>query len=263
MIHTEALATIESEAKAEGKYLYCIIGAPAPATFETPGIGGRGDVVHTLTVGRLAAVISDSPRIEYENNRRNMMAHTKVLEEVMTRHALLPVCFGTVATGPEPITGKILEERRDELAQLLEMMRGRHELGLKVSWREDVIFAEVLDENPTIRKLRDSLVGRSPEKSHFERIRLGELIGQALERKRREDEERILARTRPFVHKTKLNKPIGDRMILNAAFLVEAAEESSLDRAIEEMDTAWGSRLSFKYVGPVPPYNFVTINIHW
>jgi hypothetical protein len=261
MMQTETLASAAVEA--EGKYLYCIIGAPAPVTFDSPGMGGRGDVVHTLAVGRLAAVVSDTLLTEYENNRRNMMAHTKVLEEVMARHTLLPVRFGTVATGADLISARILRERREELAELLEMMRGRLELGLKVSWREDVIFAEVLDENPAIRKLRDSLVGRSPEKSHFERIRLGELIGQALERKRREDEERILERTRPFVHKTRLNKPIGDRMVLNAAFLVEAAQEAALDRTIDELDRAWGGRLSFKYVGPVPPYNFVTITIHW
>ncbi|TCT02264.1 GvpL/GvpF family gas vesicle protein [Aquabacter spiritensis] len=261
MMQTDTLAPAETVA--EGKYLYCLIDAPAPDTFASPGIGGRGDVVHTITVGRLAAVVSDSPRIEYENSRRNMMAHTKVLEEVMARHTMLPVCFGTVATGPDPISGKILEGRRDELVGLLEQMRGRLELGLKATWREDVIFAEILQENPAIAKLRDSLVGRSPEKSHFERIRLGEMIGQAMERKRRDDEERILERVRPFVHKTKLNKPIGDRMILNAAVLVEAAREAGLDQAVRQMDAEWGARLSFKYVGPVPPYNFVTITIHW
>ncbi len=61
----------------EGKYLYAIIAAPAPAKFEAAGIGGRGDLVHTLTVGPLAAVVSDTPRIEYDSNRRNMMAHTR------------------------------------------------------------------------------------------------------------------------------------------------------------------------------------------
>ncbi len=253
----------EASACAEGKYLYGIIDAPAPATFAAPGIGGRGDVVHTFAVGRLAAVVSDSPRIEYDNSRRHMMAHTRVLEEVMASHTLLPVCFGTVAVGTEVIAEKILSGRREELTAHLEQMRGRMELGLKASWREEVVFEEVLAEDPGIRKLRDSLIGKSPDKTHFERIRLGEQIGQALERKRREDEERILGRVRPFVHKTKLNKPIGDRMVMNGAFLVEAVHEAELDRSIRAMDAEWGGRLTFKYVGPVPPYNFVAIVIHW
>lgn len=255
--------TTEAVAPADGKYLYGIIDAPAPATFDVPAIGGRGDEVHTITLGRLAAVVSNSPRIEYDNSRRNMLAHTRVLEQVMAHHTLLPVCFGTVGSDAAVITEKILRERRDELLGLLEQMRGRAELGLKASWREEVVFEEVLAENPGIRKLRDSLVGRSPDKSHYERIQLGEQIGQALERKRREDEQRVLDRVRAFVHKSRLNKVIGDRMVINAAFLVDTALEAQLDASIRAMDEEWGARLSFKYVGPVPPYNFVTISIHW
>lgn len=255
---TAATATAD-----DGKYLYGIIEAPAPARFDVPAIGGRGDEVHTLQLGRLAAVVSNSPRIDYDNSRRNMLAHTKVLEAVMARHTLLPVCFGTVGSDAETIIEKILRARRDELVGLLGQMHGRMELGLKASWREETLFDEVLAENPAIRKLRDSLVGRSPDQSHYERIQLGELIGQALQRKRQEDEERVLERVRPFVHKTRLNKVIGDRMIVNAAFLVDEALEPGLDAAVRAMDEEWGDRLSFKYVGPVPPYNFVTITIHW
>jgi len=29
------------------------------------------------------------------------------------------------------------------------------------------------------------------------------------------------------------------------------------------MDTEWGSRLMFKYVDQVPPYNFVHIVLNW
>lgn len=263
MTDTAPLHAAAPDRVGERKYLYGIIDAPAPESFEVPSIGGRGDVVHTLALGRLAAVVSDSPLPDYENNRRNMMAHTKVLEEVMRRHTLLPVRFGTVATDAETVVEKVLTTRRDELLGLIEQMRGRHELGLKVSWREEVLFEEVLAENPGIRRLRDQLVGRSPEKTHFERIRLGEEIGKALERKRLEDEQRVLDRVRSFVHKTKLNKPIGDQMIVNAAFLVDEPQEAALDASIRDMDSAWGNRLSFKYVGPVPPYNFVSLTIHW
>ncbi|MBB5751379.1 GvpL/GvpF family gas vesicle protein [Prosthecomicrobium pneumaticum] len=254
-------SAIEGDAP-DGKYLYGIIEAADDAQFETPGIG-TGAPVHTLRCGRLAAVVSDAPRIDYPNSRRNMLAHTRVIEEVMARHTLLPVCFGTVASDAEAVVEKILRPRRDELLERLGLMQDRVELGLKATWHEDVVFEEVLAENPAIRKLRDSLVGRPAEKTHFDRVRLGEQIGQALERKRLEDEQRILDRLRSFVHMTKLNKPIGDRMVLNAAFLVEAAQERALDQAVRAMDADWSARLGFKYVGPVPPYNFVTITIHW
>jgi hypothetical protein len=247
----------------QGKYLYAIINATAPASFETKGIGGRGDLVHTITEGQVSAVVSDSPMIEYDNTRRNMMAHTLVLEEVMQRFVMLPVRFGTIAPDTQTIATKVLRGRYDELTLLLEQMRGRVELGLKASWHDGVIFPEIIAESTAIRTLRDSLVGRSAERTHFDRVRLGELIAQALERKRTSDEQLIHDRLRGLVHKTRLNKTIGEQMVLNAAYLVEQPVEPELDAAIRAMDAELGERFRFKYVGPVPPYNFVNIVVNW
>lgn len=248
----------------EGQYLYAIVNADvAPACFEAMGIGGRCDPVRLIAERRLAAVVSDTPKIEYDNSRRNMMAHTLVLEETMRHCALLPVRFGTVAPDAQTITAKVLRERYDELTQLLEQMRGRVELGLKATWQDGVIFPEILAENAPIRTLRDSLVGRSAERTHFERVRLGELIAQAKERKRIADEQMIHDRLRGFVHKTRLNKIIGEQMVINAAYLVEQPLESELDTAVRAMDAELGGRFRFKYIGPVPPYNFVNIVVNW
>lgn len=246
-----------------GQYVYAIIDASDPVTFDSKGIGGRGDTVHTLVEGRLGAVVSDSPMIEYDNTRRNMMAHTVVLEEIMRRFTMLPVRFGTVAPHADIIVSKLLRSRRDELANLLERMRDRIEVGLKAQWYEGAIFPEVLVENPAIRSLRDKLSGLPAERTHFDRVRLGEQIALAVERKRTSDEQLILDRLRSFVHMTRLNKPIGDRMVINAAFLVDRQVERDFDEAVRRMDEDLGARFQFKYVGPVPPYNFVNISVNW
>lgn len=248
----------------QGQYLYAIIEATEPVTFNSPGIGSPGSGVQTIVIDRLGAVVSASPMIEYDNTRRNMMAHTLVLEEVMKNFIMLPVRFGTVSPDGETIATKLLKSRYDELTYLLELMRGRAELGLKVQWNDDAaIFNEILEENTAIRSLRDNLSKRPPDKTHFERVKLGEQIAKELARKRGADEQRVLDRLRPFVHKTKLNKTIGEKMVLNAAFLINQADEPALDAAVQELDYEMGSRLQFKYVGPVPPYNFVNISVNW
>jgi hypothetical protein len=211
----------------------------------------------------LAAVVSDSPVIEYDSSRRNMMAHTLVLEEVMREFTILPVRFGTVAPGVEAIQEKVLKRRYGELNGLLNEMEGRVELGLKAFWYEEVIFHEVVEENPAIRSLRDSLMGRTAEETYYDRIRLGEMVEAAMAKKRDEDAEKILARLRPLVYQTRANKVITDRMVVNAAFLVEEGRGLEFDQAIQQLDAEMGRRLIFKYVGPVPPYNFVNIVVHW
>lgn len=247
----------------EGQYLYAIIACSGPQEFKARGIGERGDVVHTVNHRRLAAVVSNSSATEYENSRRNMMAHMLVLEEVMEQFPMLPVRFDTIAPDTQTMEDRLLATRYDEFTQLIEQMRDRVELGLKAFWHEGAAFEEVVRESETIRRMRDALNGRSIEETYYERIRLGEAVEKALVQKRARDEEMILSRIKPFVHKTRTNKIISDRMVVNAAFLVDRAHGGEVDDAVWQLDKEFSDRLMFKYVGPVPPYNFVNITVNW
>jgi hypothetical protein len=247
---------------AEGQYLYAIIASAEPREFKTRGIGERGDTVHTINYRRIAAAVSASPMVEYESSRRNMMAHTVVLEEMMTEFDLLPVRFGTVATSAELIRSRLLEERYEEFTGLLAEMHGRVELGLKAFWHEGAAFDEVVKENAKVRDLRAALQGRSLEESYYERIRLGEEVEKTMNAIRARDEEAILSRLNPLSHKTKTNKIVSDRMVLNASFLINRKDGTAMDEAVKRLDEDFGNRLMFKYVGPVPPYNFVNIVVN-
>jgi hypothetical protein len=248
---------------AEGQYVYAIVACEEPHEFKTRGIGERGDLVRTINYRRIAAVVSDSAISEYDNSRRNMMAHMLVLEEAMEHFTLLPVRFGTVAANAHELEQRLLTPRYEELTGLLEQMRDRIELGLKAFWHEGAALEEVVRDNEPIRRMRDSLNGRSLAESYYDRIRLGEAVEKALAQKRARDEEAILSRIRPFVHKTRANKIVSDRMVLNAAFLVDRDHGPEVDEAVRKLDAELNDRLMFKYVGPVPPYNFVNIVVNW
>ena len=57
------------------------------------------------------------------------------------------------------------------------------------------------------------------------------------------------------------NKPIGDRMIMNAAFLVDRQQERAFDELVKAVSRKYEGLLTFKYTGPWPPYNFVNIKL--
>ncbi|MFI5016037.1 MAG: GvpL/GvpF family gas vesicle protein [Hyphomicrobiales bacterium] len=249
--------------QAKGQYLYAIIACAEPREFKARGIGEHGDAVHTINYRRVAAVVSNSPNVEYENSRRNMMAHTLVLEEVMEQFTLLPVRFSTIAPDAETVATRLLAPRYEEFTGLLEQMRDRIELGLKAFWYEGAAFEEVVRDSETIRRMRDDLNGRSLEETYYQRIRLGEAVEKALAQKRARDEEAILCRIKPLVHKTRTNKVISDRMVVNAAFLVDRQRGPEVDDVVRKLDEEFNDRLMFKYVGPVPPYNFVNIVVNW
>jgi len=248
-----------------GKYLYCIIPCQEERTFDEAGMCEDGPV-HTVCYNGLGAVISDSPMKQYESTRKNLMAHERVLERVMREFTLLPVRFGTVTDSASDIQDiqELLKSRFEEFQRLLRDMEGKVELGLKAFWRDEkAIFEEIVAENGDIRRLRNSLLHKSPEAAHFGRIRLGETVKEALKRKRAEEAAQILAPLRQINHKIKENEVLADRMVLNAAFLVDKAREPEFDQAATRLDEQFGQRIALKYIGPVPPYNFVNIVVNW
>ena len=68
---------------------------------------------------------------------------------------------------------------------------------------------------------------------------------------------------KPFAYDSKANKVSSDMMILNGAFLVCNERTADFDAAVQELDGQFGERMSFKYVGPLPPFNFIEIVVHW
>ena len=248
------------------KYLYCIIPCHEDRTFDAVAVGSGDGVVRTVSHGGLAAVVSASPVKQYEGTRQNMMAHQRVLETVMREFTLLPVRFSTVTDSADPVGAiqKLLSARFKEFHGLLREMEGKAELGLKAFWRnEKAVFEEIVAENADIRKLRNSLSGKSPEAIRFDGIPLGRLVKEALGRKRSQEAARILLPLRPIAHRVRENDTLVDRAIVNAAFLVDKKREQDFDQAIRLLDEKLSDRAAFKYVGPVPPYNFVNIVVNW
>jgi hypothetical protein len=48
---------------------------------------------------------------------------------------------------------------------------------------------------------------------------------------------------------------------MNAAFLVGREKQDQFDQKVHEIGKRYEGKLSFKYTGPWPPYNFVTIRL--
>ena len=248
-----------------GVYVYCV--APADAfedggyRFSSPAIGGRGDEIRTVRHEDLVAVVSDSPMMRYTLRREYLVPHEQVIEETMRRADVLPVTFGSIALGDQQVRERLLEPRSRELHDYLSYIHGRVELDVKVYWNEERVFAEVLLENPDILALREAVNAQSEESSYYDRIQLGEMIHSAVASKRDAEAEAILAALSPLAYDTRVNDPLMDMMVLNGAFLVHKERESEFDEAVAAMTEANEGRLLVQYLGPLPPYNFVSIRI--
>lgn len=253
------------------KYLYCIIGRGEERAFgDVAPMGGDTGCVYTASHQGLAVVVSDVESEEqYDATRAHMLVHQRVQERVMEEMTVLPVRFGTVAEGTSSNTPvddirRLLAKRSEEFEKLLREMEAKVEMGLKALWRDEAaIYQEILAENAAIRSLRDAVADKPPAVARFQGIPLGEMVKKALEQKKEREAEGLLASLRPLAYRTKEGAILLDRMVVNAAFLVEKQREEEFDQAMERLEREHGQRVAFRYVGPVPPYNFVNIVVHW
>lgn len=226
------------------------------------GEGGSG--VYTICHNGLAAVVSNSEVKDYKLTRENMLAHQKVNETVMKEFVVLPVKFCTIAEDKDLIVKKLLDEKRDELLSKLKYLSDKQEFGLKVLWKEmSLVYAAIVEENPAIKKFKLRLEKVDPGKSRDGLIEIGEMVKQALEDKKEVVGGVVYDRLAKLAVEAKKNPLYGDKMPLNAAFLVARDKEKELDDEINKLAEENSGTMDWKYVGPTPAANFVEIVVTW
>jgi hypothetical protein len=243
-----------------GKYVYCIIQTDRAREFGAIGIGGVQARVYTVQHGDLAAVVSDTPIVIYDPTRENVLAHEFVNETVMREFTVIPMSFGTVFRSEEDVS-ELLRSTYQAFTDVLEKMRGKIEFGLKVLWDRDKVIASLERDNDEIRRLKDEITRNAQSSTYFARMQLGRLVEGALEMTGNRFVADIHESLKQVAVASRSNKPIGDRMILNAAFLVDREREREFDERVKEVSRRYEELLTFKYTGPWPPYNFVNIKL--
>jgi Gas vesicle synthesis protein GvpL/GvpF len=242
----------------EGKYVYCIIKSARRLRFGPLGLGIDPADVHTIHYRDIAAVVSNTPMVVQDPTRENVLAHQRVNETVMQQHTVIPMSFGTVFKTDDDIM-ELLRSAYDAFTDVLNKMQDKFEFGLKVLWDRDQIIREIEEEDEDIRRLKSEISSQKGS-TYFARMQYGRLIDAALQARSERYVAEVFRSLRDVSVASRSNKPIGDRMIMNAAFLVARDMEPAFDRSVKEIGQRY-EKLTFKYTGPWPPYNFVNIRL--
>jgi hypothetical protein len=241
-----------------GKYVYCVIYGDKPLGFGPLGIGIDPTDVHTVNYKDIAAVVSDTAIAVHEPTRANVLAHERVNETVMRDHTVIPMSFGTVFKTRDDIH-ELLRSAYEAFKDVLVKMEDKLEFGLKVLWDRDLIIKELENDNEDIRRLKGEITSQKGS-TYFARMQYGRLVDAALQQRSEKYVHDIFEALRPVSVASRGNKPIGDRMIMNAAFLVRRDKEEDFDAVVKRIGSLL-DKLTFKYTGPWPPYNFVNIRL--
>lgn len=241
----------------KGKYLYCITKEIEPTRLNIAGI--EGAPVHTVEWQNLSCVVSDTDFNDKELDKDSALAHEKVLEDAMKYSPIVPIAFGHVAKSEDEIRSKLLEAHCSKLEEYLTYLQGKIELSLKAFW---------FDLSPVLRGIAENSdeIQRMKAKGKLTRddqMRAGEIAAKLLGKKREEMEDNIADFFKDITIEYKKSNLFGEQMITNLAFLINERDLKTFDKKMNQYEEKLGdNNVKLKYTGPVPPYNFVQLNIN-
>jgi hypothetical protein len=230
-----------------------------PADAQLEQLEGRDDLpdVWLVESGDLAAIVGAAPEDDPKETRNQALGHARVLEAAVRDAPVVPMRFGIMCSSDGEVAGGILEERHEPLAELLERLGDQVQMVLKVEYDERAVLREIVDSEPEIAELREATQSSEDEATRDQRVRLGELVGNAIEQRRERDSADILRQLEKVVLKAQSEPPEKELMVLNAPLLVARDGVEELEKTVEEVGQERGERMHFKLLGPMPAYHFL------
>jgi hypothetical protein len=226
------------------------------------GVGDPPRAVETLVFGDLAAVVSGVAPGEVGGEnvralRRDMKAHSAILNRLVELGAasVLPVRFGAVFPTAQLLVDRLLKPQYPLLKAHLGRLAGATEVSLKVTYAEDEVLREVVEEHPELAR-RSGGGG-----SYQAKIDLGQRIAREIQARQERDAQWVLDALKPVARDVRTGKPGSDMTVLSASFLVEKQGMDRFDRVLERLNAEAGRVMRFDCVGPLPPYSFADLRL--
>ncbi|HET9893803.1 MAG TPA: GvpL/GvpF family gas vesicle protein [Streptosporangiaceae bacterium] len=242
-----------------GWYVYGIVrsGVKAPPRKRTVGTEHRpaglvrsGDIAALVSPVRIGAPLGTPD---------DLMAHQRLLDAVAARAAVLPMRFGAVLDAKGAVRETLLAPYHDEFAEALGKFAGTVQYVITGRYVEDAVLTEVLAEHSEAAALAAAIRGKSELATRELRIRLGELVNEAIAAKRQADSAALMDTVGPYCEAVAARQPSHEEDAACLALLVrrDKADQQRLRQSLNDVAARWRGRVDFRLLGPMAPYDFV------
>jgi hypothetical protein len=205
--------------------------------------------------GEIAAIVTDSDPSELRAANA-LRSHWRVLEEAAATVTVLPVRFGTAMASDRSVVDELLAHRHDELVSRLAQLVGNVQITVKGEFDQEQLLRGVVNASPAVARLRERVSGVPAAAAYYDRIRLGQLIADEVERARERCTAHVLERLEPMAAAASRERTATAETAVNAAFLIEADAEREFRSAVDELQREFAGTVQLRCVGPLPPYSF-------
>jgi hypothetical protein len=245
----------QQEGRTRGLFVYAVVWAERDLPDGVTGVDGSG--LSLVPYGELGAVVGEIALDRPPGRRADLTAYSAVMDALLPGGAVAPVAFGTVMPDEHTLIAELIAPGERPLTQLLRELDGRVQYNVRASYVEDAVLAEIVDDDPEIRHLRERTRDLPEDSRVGDRVRLGELVSQAWERRARADADHLLSQVVPVVSAHALRRAPGPQAALDAALLVDRSRSQELEDQLAALAEQTHGRLELTLLGPLAPYDFV------
>lgn len=237
-----------------GLFLYGIVPSDVEPVSGAEGIGSSQ--VTAIRQGDIAVLVSEVRLDEPISQPADLTAFQRLLDTTAKVAPVLPVRFGTVVAG-EHAVDDLLGAQYDEFATALDELEGRVQYTVHGRFDEQEFLSDLLAEDSAAAALAERVRGRSDVESREERIRLGEMIAQAVQQRQEAETHDLIERAGPHAVANAARPPSHEMDAANIAFLVAAEDEDEFVQAVEDFAERRRNLIHMRLLGPSAPYDFV------
>ena len=216
---------------------------------------------------KISAIVAEKEYVSLEQTGKETLArllidHQKVLESLMEMgfSVLIPMKLGTYSKNKTEVR-RILEIGYTLCLEILEKVGNMVEIDIAATWAN---FSEVLEMvvvDPEVIELREKLMLKGNSISTTDRMQIGKLVKDKLDKKGVQMKQQIVARLGIHCKDVKQHELMNDEMVANVAFLLNKAKIGSFEKTLDQLDKELNGELNFKFVGPLPCYSFYTLEV--
>ncbi|TAK29832.1 MAG: hypothetical protein EPO21_20445 [Chloroflexota bacterium] len=248
-----------------GTYVYAITYGGSQNEIGRLGLPDGQARVVALRQNGLAAVVSNyqGPAFTALSKPallRYLAIHQQVVEHAMDHRRVLPVKFGTVLASLDEAR-IVLDRWHGRLASALDLLGDVVEVEVAATWDTGRIFSEI-GRLPEIAALAARVADHSDQQTVMELgIRVGKLVKEELDRRREKFRQQVVDDLMFLARDAQANLLPSDELVVNVAFLIERARLDDFYACVHQLDRSFQNRLTFRCIGPLPPYSFGTVEI--
>jgi hypothetical protein len=247
----------EAAAPERGCYVYGIVFSDVEPTDDATGVGDPPARVEVVRHDGIAALVSEIDLTKPLGQPEDLMAHQQLLDASAAEVPVLPLRFGAVLTSKEAVVEELLAPHCDEFTSALRELEGGAQYVVKGRYVEEAVLPEILSENPEAAELADEIRQAPDEDATRDvRIRLGEIISDAIAAKREADTRELGRILEPHCIATSVREPTHEQDAVHVALLVEKSKQDDLEQAVADLTHDWEQRVTVRLLGPMAPYDF-------